>query len=158
MRIPKEQGSPLELKHPETATAPFNPVSTPAAEQPSPHESQQRVLPQPPAPRAHQRRLHVPATPHMRHGDRGSIDADDASDAARRLPTLVRFTDLKAAGITENWTHLTRLINEQDFPCGILLSANIRAWDVASVRQWLATRPTERKVVNPRRVNEKEVA
>ena len=70
------------------------------------------------------------------------------------LPVLVRFTDLKAAGITENWTHLTRLINEQGFPAGILLSANIRAWDAASVRQWLASRPVERKVVNPPRVKE----
>ena len=74
---------------------------------------------------------------------------NDGSTDGSALPTLVRFTDLKAAGITENWTHLTRLINEPDFPCGILLSANIRAWDAASVRQWLASRPTERKIVNP---------
>jgi predicted DNA-binding transcriptional regulator AlpA len=71
------------------------------------------------------------------------------------LPVLVRFSDLKAAGITENWTHLTRLLDEQDFPPGILLSANIRAWDAAEVRRWLASRPTERKIVpQPRRAKE----
>jgi hypothetical protein len=73
------------------------------------------------------------------------------------LPVLVRFADLKAAGIAGNWPHLLRLIDQCGFPSGILLSRNIRAWDAASVREWLAARPTARKAVTlPYR--EKEVA
>jgi hypothetical protein len=75
------------------------------------------------------------------------------------LPTLVRFSDLKAAGITDNWPHLMRLIDQCGFPSGILLSRNIRAWDATLVRQWLASRPSERKLIAPRRViKEKEFA
>jgi predicted DNA-binding transcriptional regulator AlpA len=70
-------------------------------------------------------------------------DADD--DPA--LPMLARFTDLQDAGITNNWTHLTRLIKEENFPQGFLLSRNIRAWKVSDIRQWLAERPTARKTV-----------
>jgi predicted DNA-binding transcriptional regulator AlpA len=90
-----------------------------------------------------------------RNGDRHSGDDDD--DAG--LPVLCRFRDLQAAGITDNWPHLLRMIDNEAFPEGILLSRNIRAWPVAEVRRWLAARPTARKVVNPRRViKEKEVA
>jgi hypothetical protein len=65
------------------------------------------------------------------------------------LPVFARFPDLKDAGITQNWTHLTRLINEQGFPPGILLSRNIRAWDIEAVRRWLAERPLARKIITP---------
>ena len=46
------------------------------------------------------------------------------------LPTYCRFADLHAAGIVQNWTHLQRLIAEEGFPPGRLLSRNVRAWDV----------------------------
>ena len=81
---------------------------------------------------------------------------NDGSADSNALPIFVRFADLKAAGITDNWPHLLRLIDQCGFPNGILLSRNIRAWDAAAVRQWLASRPTERKITAARR--EKELA
>jgi hypothetical protein len=63
------------------------------------------------------------------------------------LPVFARFPDLKDAGITQNWEHLTRLIDKEGFPPGILLSRNIRAWDIEEVRRWLAERPVERKII-----------
>jgi hypothetical protein len=63
------------------------------------------------------------------------------------LPVFARFHDLKDAGITQNWEHLTRLIDKEGFPPGILLSRNIRAWDIEEVRRWLAERPVERKII-----------
>lgn len=71
-------------------------------------------------------------------------------EVAPRLPHYVRFRDLRASGIADSWQQLFRLIEDNGFPCGRLLSPNVRAWTIDEVRQWLATRPTERKVVNPR--------
>ena len=70
-----------------------------------------------------------------------SIIGDQDDDVAG-LPQLARFDDLQRAGIANNWTTLQRLIREEGFPEGFLLSRNARAWNVALVRQWLATRPT----------------
>jgi predicted DNA-binding transcriptional regulator AlpA len=81
-------------------------------------------------------------SPHQRQGDRGSDD-----DAAGRLPKFVRFHDLRAVGIVSNWPQLYNLIDYYDFPPGVLLSPNIRAWDIEEVQRWLASRPTERKIV-----------
>jgi predicted DNA-binding transcriptional regulator AlpA len=72
---------------------------------------------------------------------------DNKQSASASLPVFARFPDLKDAGITQNWTHLTRLINEEGFPPGVLLSRNIRAWDVEEVRRWLADRPVARKAI-----------
>ena len=76
------------------------------------------------------------------------IEHDDAV-ARSPLPQFLRFTDLFAAGITSNWTHLSRLIRDENFPCGRLLSPNLRAWTVDEVTAWLATRPVERKKITP---------
>jgi hypothetical protein len=74
---------------------------------------------------------------------------------APRLPHYARFKDLRASGICDNWQTLNRLIADYGFPPGQLLSPNTRAWDIDDVRRWLASRPTERKVVpQPRRVKE----
>lgn len=70
---------------------------------------------------------------------------------ATGLPVYCRYRDLVEAGITGNWPHLLRLIEDEGFPAGVMLSANIRAWDIAEVRKWLATRPTARKVAPPRK-------
>ena len=87
-------------------------------------------------------------TPDQRHGDRGS---DDDEDAARRLPRLVRYRDLCEAGIVTNYQTLNRLIDEYGFPAGILISPNIRVWDLDEVQVWLATRPIARKAVPARK-------
>jgi predicted DNA-binding transcriptional regulator AlpA len=89
--------------------------------------------------------------PHQRQSDRGS-----AEDGAARLPTFVRFHDLRAVGIVSNWPQLYNLIDDYDFPPGVLLSPNVRAWDIEEVQRWLASRPTERKIVAPHRSKQTE--
>ena len=53
--------------------------------------------------------------------------------AIARLPTLIRFRDLRASGIANNWTQLLRMIDQDGFPRGKLLSPNVRAWDVNEI-------------------------
>jgi predicted DNA-binding transcriptional regulator AlpA len=79
-------------------------------------------------------------------------------DCARRLPVYVRFRDIKTAGIAKNWPTLTRLIEEEGFPRGVMLSPNIRAWKLAEVEQWLASRPVERKPVPTRWGGDRRIA
>jgi hypothetical protein len=93
-----------------------------------------------------------PTTIHRRQGDRRGSD-DDAA-AAPRLPTFVRFRDLFAANIVHNWPTLLRLMDEEGFPCGVLLGRNTRAWPLEDVEAWLATRPTARKTAGS---NQKEL-
>lgn len=94
-------------------------------------------------------------SPPQRQGDRSSGD----DDAAPRLPVFVRFHDLRAAKIVGNWAQLYNLINDYGFPAGVMLSPNIRAWNIEDVRAWLDTRPSERKkVVAPRHIKEEEAA
>jgi predicted DNA-binding transcriptional regulator AlpA len=83
------------------------------------------------------------------------ISISQQGDDVAGLPTLARFSDLRASGIVNNWTHLARLIKDENFPPGIMLSRNVRCWDVTLVRQWLATRPTAKKIINVKRVHEK---
>jgi hypothetical protein len=104
-----------------------------------PHGSTKR------APAAQHRSPPVEATgPHQRQGDRGDDD-----DGKRTLPIYVRFHDLTAAGIVGSWTQLLRMVAGEDFPPGVMLSANVRAWRIDEVEHWLATRPTARKVPPP---------
>ncbi len=72
------------------------------------------------------------------------------------LPYYVRFTDLVRANIVRNWPTLLRMIDEEGFPAGALLSRNVRAWRLDAVVAWLASRPTERKVIPPRRTKQLE--
>jgi predicted DNA-binding transcriptional regulator AlpA len=90
------------------------------------------------------------------HTDINDCGGDD--DRARRLPVYVRFRDIKAAGIAKNWPTLTRLIEEEGFPRGVMLSPNIRAWKLAEVEQWLASRPVERKPVPTRWGGDRRIA
>jgi predicted DNA-binding transcriptional regulator AlpA len=75
---------------------------------------------------------------------------NEQTNTAQDLPRYIRFHDLKSAGIVANWQTLRRLTKDHGFPVGLLLSPNIRAWDIAEVQSWIAKRPTARKVV-PRR-------
>ena len=56
------------------------------------------------------------------------------------LPKLLRFQDLKDAGIVRNWTTLVRWIDGGTFPPGIKLGPNSRAWTEESIAEWLAER------------------
>ena len=46
----------------------------------------------------------------------------------------------KQRNIVRNWTTLARLINEQEFPAGVRLGAQTRAWEEAEVEAWLESR------------------
>ena len=53
---------------------------------------------------------------------------------------LLRFADLKAAQVVTSWPQLKRLVENQGFPAGYLLSPAVRVWDAAEVEAWLETR------------------
>jgi hypothetical protein len=57
------------------------------------------------------------------------------------LPRLYRFNDLKAAGVVSNREQLSRLIERHGFPCGKLISPNIRVWAEDEIEVWLQSRP-----------------
>jgi predicted DNA-binding transcriptional regulator AlpA len=57
----------------------------------------------------------------------------------------LRFADLKARGIVNNWPTLKRWIEREGFPPGIKLGRNTRAWTEDSVTEWLANRPSWKK-------------
>jgi predicted DNA-binding transcriptional regulator AlpA len=63
------------------------------------------------------------------------------------LPVYVRFKDLQQAGIVTSWPQVLRMIDDEGFPPGVRLSANIRAWRLDEVQAWLDRRPSERKSV-----------
>jgi hypothetical protein len=71
------------------------------------------------------------------------------------LGKQLRFRDLKAKGIVDNWVTLTNWINTQDFPPGKKAGPNTRLWDETAVVAWLEARPLDRKAPPPRRVAEK---
>jgi predicted DNA-binding transcriptional regulator AlpA len=72
------------------------------------------------------------------------------------LPVYLRYPDLVAAGVVTSWMAVNRLIDAENFPPGVLLSANTRAWRRDEVEAWLASRPSGKKPVPGRR--EPEVA
>jgi hypothetical protein len=58
-----------------------------------------------------------------------------------RLRQWVRFRDLKAAGVVDNWTQLRRLIDTEGFPAGRYAGRNTRIWTAAEIEAWLDGRP-----------------
>jgi predicted DNA-binding transcriptional regulator AlpA len=56
---------------------------------------------------------------------------------------FLRYKDLVAAGIVNNWPSLRNKIAMQGFPPGRLLGPNTRAWTVEEIESWLASRPVE---------------
>jgi predicted DNA-binding transcriptional regulator AlpA len=57
----------------------------------------------------------------------------------------IRYPDLAAKGIVNSRMTLKRLIDTQDFPQGVLITPNARAWDESEVDAWIAARPAARK-------------
>jgi hypothetical protein len=57
------------------------------------------------------------------------------------MTVWLRFSDLKARGIVGNWQTLTRWIEQEGFPAGVMLGPNTRAWSEAEVQAWLDARP-----------------
>jgi predicted DNA-binding transcriptional regulator AlpA len=85
----------------------------------------------------------TPVTHLGRQGDRSSAD-----DAGARLPVYCRYRDLEEAGIVSSWMMLRRLIERENFPRGLMLGKNSRAWPVREIEAWLAGRPSAPKAVN----------
>jgi predicted DNA-binding transcriptional regulator AlpA len=54
----------------------------------------------------------------------------------------LRYSDLLARGIVRNRTGLRDLIENHDFPPGIMLSPNVRGFEESLVVEWLQSRPT----------------
>jgi Prophage CP4-57 regulatory protein (AlpA)/AT hook motif len=63
------------------------------------------------------------------------------------LPVYVRYKNLVAANIVQNWPALIRLIEQEQFPEGVWLGRNTRAWRLGDIEAWLASRPTARKIL-----------
>jgi hypothetical protein len=60
------------------------------------------------------------------------------------MTNQLRFRDLKARNIVNNWPQLRKLQEKHGFPIGRLLSPNIRVWDEEDeVAPWLASRPAQ---------------
>jgi|AmaraimetFIIA100_FD_contig_51_6256073_length_1257_multi_5_in_0_out_0_2 predicted DNA-binding transcriptional regulator AlpA len=54
---------------------------------------------------------------------------------------LLRFKDLQARGIINNWPMLKRRIERDNFPCGVMVGPNQRAWIEEEVDAWIKSRP-----------------
>jgi predicted DNA-binding transcriptional regulator AlpA len=59
------------------------------------------------------------------------------------LEELVRFKDLRRLGVVTSWPQLRYMQEKYNFPAGMLLGANTRAWKATEIAEWLAARPTE---------------
>jgi Prophage CP4-57 regulatory protein (AlpA) len=58
------------------------------------------------------------------------------------MTKLLRFRDLQARGIINNWPSLKARINRDGFPPGRMIGPNSRAWTEAEVDAWIKSRPT----------------
>lgn len=58
---------------------------------------------------------------------------------------LIRYPDLVAKGVVNSRMTLKRLIDNQGFPPGVLITPNSRAWDEEEVDAWIKARPSARK-------------
>jgi hypothetical protein len=56
------------------------------------------------------------------------------------MTTLLRYSDLKARRIVDNWPRIRRLQEQSGFPQGFLLGPQTRVWDEAEVEAWLDKR------------------
>jgi len=54
---------------------------------------------------------------------------------------LLRFKDLQARGIINNWPMLKRRIARDGFPQGRMIGPNHRAWIEEEVEKWIKSRP-----------------
>jgi hypothetical protein len=57
---------------------------------------------------------------------------------------LLRFADLKARGIVQNWTTLKRWQETEGFPASIKLGPNTTVWPEDKINEWVANRPRQK--------------
>lgn len=58
---------------------------------------------------------------------------------------LIRYADLVGKGVVASRMTLWRLIKDQGFPPGILITPNARAWVESEVDEWVLNRPVAPK-------------
>ena len=58
---------------------------------------------------------------------------------------LARYYDLVARGIINNRMTLSRWIEQEGFPPGLMLGPNTRAWRESDVEAWLASHEVKRE-------------
>lgn len=57
-----------------------------------------------------------------------------------RPKRFIRHAHLVEDGLTMEWKQTLRMIEEEQFPPGFLVSSRIRVWDVEEVERWVAAR------------------
>ena len=62
-----------------------------------------------------------------------------------RTVKLIKYADLVAKGVINSRMTLKRLIDNHEFPPGIRVTPNSRAWVEEDVDAWIAGRPSARK-------------
>jgi predicted DNA-binding transcriptional regulator AlpA len=65
------------------------------------------------------------------------------------MKLLLRYPDLVAKGVVRSRMTLWRLIHDEGFPPGALISPNARVWDEEAVDAWIDSRPSAKRL--PRR-------
>ena len=58
------------------------------------------------------------------------------------LEELLRFKDLQRLGVVNSWPQLRYMQQNYNFPSGLLLGVNSRAWRASDIKQWLDACPT----------------
>jgi hypothetical protein len=58
------------------------------------------------------------------------------------MTQLLRFSDLRARRIVNNWPSLRNRIQCDGFPPGRMIGPNARAWTEQEVEDWIRTRPS----------------
>jgi predicted DNA-binding transcriptional regulator AlpA len=66
---------------------------------------------------------------------------DPSFEGKSDLRLFYRFADLKRLGIISNWQTLSRWVAAGDFPPGVYLGPNVRAWPVSEIEAWIESRP-----------------
>ena len=62
---------------------------------------------------------------------------------------LIRYPDLVEKGVVKSRMTLHRLIRDEGFPPGVLVSPNSRAWIEEEVDAWVMSRPSAKKEQPP---------
>lgn len=63
------------------------------------------------------------------------------------VDTRLRFADLKARRIVNNWPTLRNRIKNNGFPPGKLTGPNERTWAEGEIAAWIESRPSDAKPV-----------
>lgn len=67
------------------------------------------------------------------------------------MQRLLRFRDLQAAGIVNNWTSINYKVKHYGFPLGKYLSPNTRVWTDEEISAWVDSRPSAVTPANARK-------